>query len=81
MSLAESQFGRASNGELCAISGDDDVVGGKSRSLSSNLDLVVKVLLEHGNIENLIIDGLSAVDDELDNFLSFDLRNGGKKIS
>ncbi len=73
LSLAEFQFGRARDGELCAISGDDNIVGGKGRSLSSNLDLVVKVLLEHSNVEDLIVDGLSAVDDELNNLLSFDL--------
>ena len=81
MSLAEFQFGGASNGELCAISGDDNIVGSKSRGLSSDLDLVVKVLLEHGDIEDLIVDRLSAVDDELDNFLCFNLKKEGKRMS
>ena len=74
MTLGESKVSRAGNSQLRAIPGDDNVVGSKGSSLSSDLDSVVEVFLEESNIENLIVDGLRAVDDELDDILlSLDL--------
>ena len=81
MTLGESKVGGASNGKLRAIPGDDNIVGSKSSGLSVDLDSVVKVLLEHGNIEDLIVDGLRAVKDELDDILlSLDLLNDGLRV-
>ena len=37
----------------------------KSCCFASDFNFIVKVFFEHGNIENLIVDRLSAVDDEL----------------
>lgn len=74
LTLGEAKIGRAGNSQLSSITGDGNIVGSKSSGLSIDLDSVVKVLLEHGNVEDLIVDRLRAVDDEFgDGFLSLDL--------
>jgi hypothetical protein len=69
LTLGEFKLGRACDSQLCAISGDDNIVGGQSSGLSSDLDMIVKVLLEESNIQDLIVDRLSAVEDKLNNIL------------
>jgi hypothetical protein len=74
LTLGELKLGRAGNSQLGAVTADDNIVGGKVSRLASDLDAIVQVLLEKGHIEDLIVDGLCAVDDELDGgFLCLDL--------
>jgi hypothetical protein len=74
LTLGKLEIGRASNSQLGAVTADDNIVGGESSSLAIDLDAIVQVLLEKGHIEDFIVNGLCAVDDELDGgFLCLDL--------
>jgi hypothetical protein len=74
LTLGKLELGRAGNSQLGAVTADDNIVGGEGSGLSSDLDAIVQVLLEKGHIEDFIVDGLCAVDDELDGrFLCLDL--------
>lgn len=74
LTLRELKLGRAGNCQLGAVTADHNIVGGKGSGLASDLDAIVQVLLEKGHVEDLIVDGLCAVDDELDGrFLCLDL--------
>lgn len=46
LTLGETKISRTGNSQFCAISGNNNIVGGKSSSLSSNLDLILQVSLE-----------------------------------
>ena len=69
LTLGEAKVGRRGHGELVLLAGDDDVVGGEGTGLTVDLDAIVKVLLEGGNVEDLILNGSRAVKDELDGLL------------
>ena len=69
LTLGEFKVGWASNGQLSAVSGDNNIVGSEGSSLVVDLDLFLEVSLEHGNIQNLIVDWCGAVNDEFDNAL------------
>ena len=74
LTLAELEVSWTGDSQLCAVSGDNDILGREVSSLSINLDSVMKVLFELGHIEDLIVHGLCAVNDELGGgFLSLDL--------
>ena len=74
LTLRKLKIGRTGNSQLGAVTADDNIVGGEGSSLAIDLDAIVQVLLEKGDIEDLIVDGLCAVDDELDGgFLCLDL--------
>jgi hypothetical protein len=66
LTLGKLELGRAGNSQLGAVTADDNIVGGEGSGLASDLDAIVQVLLEKGHIEDFIVDGLCAVDDELD---------------
>ena len=69
LTLGEAKVGGGGNGELGLLAGDDNVVGGEGTGLAVDLDAIVKVLLEGGNVEDLILNGSRAVKDELDGLL------------
>jgi len=69
LTLGEAKVGGRGDGELVLLAGDDDVVGSEGTGLTVDLDAIVKVLLEGGNIEDLILNGSRAVKDELDGLL------------
>lgn len=71
LSLAELEVRRGSDGKLGPVTGDDYVVGGKGPGLSlwANLDAIMEVLLERGNIKYLVINRGRAVNYELDGLL------------
>jgi len=72
LSLAEFEIGRTGHGQLVAVALNDHVARGQLSRLSANLDLVLQVLFELCHVENLVGDGLCAVNDELDGrFLCF----------
>lgn len=74
LTLGELQIRRAGNSQLSAILADNNVIGCQSTSLPRELDSFLQVGLEQPHVENFIIDGLRAVDDEFDNvLLSLDL--------
>jgi hypothetical protein len=52
-----------------------NIIRVESTRLVANLDAIVQVLLKRGHIQDLILDGLCAVNDKLDGrFLSLDLK-------
>ena len=69
MTLGESQLGGAGDSQLCAVTSDDNIAGSESSGLATNLDAVMKVLLELSDIQDLIVDWLCAVNDKLRNVL------------
>jgi hypothetical protein len=82
LTLRELEVGRAGNSQLGAVTADDNIVGGKGSRLAIDLDAIVQVLLEKGHIEDFIVDGLCAVDNELDGrFLCLDLWSSNKEDS
>ena len=82
MTLGESQFRRTGDSQLCAVTSDDNIVGSKSSGLASNLDAVMKVLLELSDVQDLIVNWLCAVNDELRNvLLSLNLKVDIKLLS
>ena len=64
LTLAELDSIRGCHGDLRPIASDLNSVGGEVSLLSLNLDSLVQVLLERGNVENLVIDRSGTVDDE-----------------
>jgi hypothetical protein len=69
LALGETEVGGGSDGELVLLTGDDNAVGGQGTGLAVDLDAIVKVLLEGGNVEDLILNGSRAVKNELDGLL------------
>ena len=69
MTLGETKVLGTGDSDLGAVAGDDDIALGEVSGLALNLDALVEVLLEGGNVKNLIIDGGGAVNDELDGAL------------
>ena len=69
MTFGEAKVRWESNGELGAVTTDDNIVGSKIVCLAIDLDTVLKVLFERSNIQNLIIYRCCAVNDELDSIL------------
>ena len=67
--LRETEVLGTRDGDLRAIAGDDDVARGEVAGLALDLDALVEVLLEGGDVEDLVVDGGRAVDDELDGAL------------
>jgi hypothetical protein len=63
--LREHNAIRCRYGQLGAVTGDGNVVGGKVSSLSINLKAVLKVLLERSNIKYFILNRSGAVNNEL----------------
>lgn len=57
------------DGELGGVTGDDNVVLGEVAGLSLDLDTFLEVFLEGGDVQYLIVNGMTAVDDELDSSL------------
>jgi hypothetical protein len=66
LTLGESKVLGAGNSDLGAVTGDNNIALGEVSSLSLNLDALTEVLLEGSNVEDLIVDGGSTVNDELD---------------
>jgi len=66
LTLRETKVLWAGHGDLCAVPGDDNIALGEVSSLSLNLDALVEVLLEGGNVKDLVVNWGGAVNDELD---------------
>lgn len=79
LTLGKVQIRGRRHRQLGAISGNDDIVGRQDSRLAPNLDAIVQVFLERGNIQNGVIDRLRAVNDKLDRGLfSLDLKQMNK---
>ena len=66
LALREAEVVGAGDGDLRPVARDDHVRLGEVAGLALDLDPLVEVLLEGGDVEDLVVDGGRAVDDELD---------------
>ena len=82
LTLGKLNISGDGDGELGGVTGDNNVVLGEVSGLSLDLDALLEVLLEGGNVQNLILNGCTAVDDELDSSLlsSLSLCLGNKEM-
>ena len=66
LTLGEAKVLGTGYSDLGAVTGDGNIALGEVAGLSINLDALVEVLLEGGNVKNLIVNWGSTVNDELD---------------
>lgn len=69
LSLGEAQVVGACHGDLRAIARDDYVGLGEVTNLSLHLDAFIEVLLEGGNVKDLVVNRGRTVNDVLDSGL------------
>lgn len=78
LTLAKAQLCRTGNRQLGAVTANDNIAACQLSSLAANLDAIVQVLFELCHIQDLIVDGLRAVNHEFDGaLLCFDLYQKG----
>jgi hypothetical protein len=66
LTLAKVQLGRTGNRQLGAVTANDNIAACQLSSLAVNLDAIVQVLFKLCDIQDLIVNGLRAVNHKLD---------------
>lgn len=66
LTLREAKVLGTGHSDLGAVTGDDDIALSEVAGLALNLDALVEILLEGGNVKDLIVDRGGTVNDELD---------------